>query len=78
VTKIADTSRLIFCNGCGAVSINTPAFGWARYHVRECLGDIVVCHHCPSCREYFRGGRVGLVHDTPAKDAIVYEQWVAT
>ena len=66
---ISAATELIFCNGCGAVSINTPAFDWKRYRHKD------ICHHCPSCQEYNYLVSMGLVSD---RTAVVYEDWKVT
>lgn len=62
-------NALIFCNSCGALSIDTPAFGWKRYRHKD------ICHHCPSCQEYNNLAKAGFVQGIPAKDAVTYENW---
>lgn len=66
-------NALIFCNSCGAISIDTPAFGWKRYRHKDI--DVTVCHHCPTCQEYNDLMRMGLVHGVNANDAVTYENW---
>jgi hypothetical protein len=64
---------LIFCNSCGAVSIDTPAFGWKRYRCKDI--DVTVCHHCPTCVEYNELARSGLVHGIKPETVATYEVW---
>jgi hypothetical protein len=66
-------TSLIFCNSCGAVSIDTPRFGWKRYRHKDI--DITVCHHCPSCQEYNGWLAGGLIMGRDPNDAVTYENW---
>jgi hypothetical protein len=73
MTIIAIPSALIFCNSCGAVSIDTPAFGWKRYRHRDI--DIDIRHHCPRCADDNELARIGLVYDVDPKTTVTYEKW---
>lgn len=66
-------TALVFCNSCGDVSIDTPAFGWKRYRSRDI--DVTVCHHCPTCQEYNELAKAGLIHGVKPCDAIHYDNW---
>lgn len=66
--------ELILCDGCGAMSINTPRFGWKRYRHKDI--DIVMRHHCVTCQEYnglLAGGL--LMYGLDPKTAVTYENW---
>ena len=73
MTVLAPGTELVFCNSCGATSINTPAFGWKRYRRKDI--DVTVCHHCPTCQDYNELVRGGLIHNMASKDAVTYEKW---
>jgi hypothetical protein len=69
-------ARLIACNHCGIVALDTPAFGWRRYYDED--GD--QAHHCAAAVEQNSWVAQGLVHLKAPDEAIVYEnpeRWAA-
>lgn len=66
--------RLIACDHCGIVALDTPAFGWKRWTETE-DSKTVVYHHCPAAAQYEDYIRQGLVHMRAPEEAREYEYW---
>lgn len=69
-------ARLIACNHCGIVALDTPAFGWRRFYD----DDANLAHHCGAAVYEQDLIRQGLVHLRAPDEAVVYENpdnWVS-
>jgi hypothetical protein len=77
----------IACDHCGLIALDTPEFGWKRWHstahlsLAEVMDDetrkakAILMHHCPAAVEYNDLVSRGLVYNVASEDAVTYEDW---
>ena len=74
-------TNLIACDHCGRVNLDTPEFGWKRWH--EVVPDStstepVLRHHCPDAVEINEMARFGLGFTFArfrSEKVVDYEDW---
>jgi hypothetical protein len=75
---------LIACDHCGQVALDTPRYGWKRWHEEIFIssiplrGTIIWYHHCPQAVEHNDLIHSGLVYKVDPETAVRYEDWDET